>query len=106
MLAAEINTSICLSRTRGILRGVGLHRAQDDTFLEFRISGSFREVGLSRADQNRVKWHYIAPGKPMQNGFVKSFNGRLRDECLNEHLFTGCTHVREVIEAWAIDYKY
>ena len=35
-----------------------------------------------------VEWHYIAPGKPMQNGFVESFNGRLRDECLNEHLFT------------------
>ena len=32
-----------------------------------------------------VEWHYIAPGKPMQNGFVESFNGRLRDECLNEH---------------------
>ena len=34
-----------------------------------------------------VEWHYIAPGKPTQNGFVESFNGRLRDECLNEHLF-------------------
>jgi putative transposase len=32
-----------------------------------------------------VEWHYIVPGKPMQNGFVESFNGRLRDECLNEH---------------------
>src|SRR5205085_12004469 len=34
-----------------------------------------------------VEWHYIAPGKPMRNGFVESLNGRLRDECLNEHLF-------------------
>jgi putative transposase len=34
-----------------------------------------------------VEWHYIVPGKPMQNGFVKSFNGRLRNDCLNEHLF-------------------
>ena len=34
-----------------------------------------------------VEWHYIAPGKPMQNGFVESLNGRFRDECLNEHLF-------------------
>jgi len=38
-------------------------------------------------DRN-VEWHYIAPGKPTQNGFIESFNGRLRDECLNEHLFT------------------
>jgi putative transposase len=38
-----------------------------------------------------VEWHYIAPGKPMQNGFVESFNGRLRDECLTEHLFSNYT---------------
>ena len=38
--------------------------------------------------EHGVEWHYIAPGKPMQNGFVESFNGRFRDECLNEHLFT------------------
>jgi transposase InsO family protein len=35
-----------------------------------------------------MEWHYIAPGKPTQNGFIESFNGRLRDECLNEHLFS------------------
>ncbi|RWL17555.1 integrase core domain-containing protein, partial [Mesorhizobium sp.] len=43
---------------------------------------------LAWADQNRVEWHYIAPGKPMQNGFIEIFNGRLRDELLNETLFT------------------
>ncbi|WP_373320574.1 DDE-type integrase/transposase/recombinase [Acetobacter cerevisiae] len=43
---------------------------------------------LKWADEIKVKWHYIAPGKPQQNGFVKNFNGRLRDECLNETLFT------------------
>ena len=47
-----------------------------------------------------VEWHYIAPGKPMQNGFVESFNGRLRDECLNEHLFRSYRHAREIIEEW------
>ena len=52
-----------------------------------------------------VEWHYIAPGKPMQNGFVESFNGRLRDECLNEHLFTNLNEARQIIEAWRIDYN-
>jgi putative transposase len=52
-----------------------------------------------------VAWHYIAPGKPMQNGFVESFNGRLRDECLNEHLFASYRHAREIINAWRIDYN-
>ena len=52
-----------------------------------------------------VEWHYIAPGKPMQNGFVESFNGRLRDECLNGHLFRSFRHAREIIEEWRIDYN-
>ena len=42
---------------------------------------------LAWQEERGIEWHYIAPGKPMQNGFVESFNGRLRDECLNEHLF-------------------
>jgi putative transposase len=53
----------------------------------------------------RVEWHYIAPGKPMQNGFVESFIGRLRDECLNEHLFTSYAHACRIINAWRIDYN-
>ena len=44
---------------------------------------------LSWATENRIEWHYIAPGKPMQNGFCESFNGRMRDELLNESLFFG-----------------
>ena len=61
---------------------------------------------MLRWQQDRgVEWHYIAPGKPMQNGFVESFNGRLRDECLNEHLFASYRHAREIIEEWRTDYN-
>ena len=52
-----------------------------------------------------VEWHYIAPGKPMQNAFAESFIGRFRDECLNEHLFSSLAHARRIIEAWRIDYN-
>ena len=52
-----------------------------------------------------VEWHYITPGKPMQNGFCESFNGRMRDELLNETLFLSLTHARVVIAAWADDYN-
>ncbi len=48
---------------------------------------------------------YIAPGKPTQNGFIESFNGRLRDECLNEHLFANLPEARKIIEEWRIDYN-
>ncbi|MXO92596.1 IS3 family transposase [Erythrobacter arachoides] len=60
---------------------------------------------LRWSQERRVEWHYIAPGKPMQNGFVESFNGRLRDECLNETLFTSLAHARFVLAAWQQDYN-
>lgn len=60
---------------------------------------------LAWADAARIEWHYIAPGKPTQNGFVESLNGRFRDECLNEHLFRGMAAARRIIEQWRIDYN-
>src|SRR6266702_8868530 len=42
---------------------------------------------LRWSKEHHVEWHYIAPGKPMQNGYIESFNGRMRDELLNESLF-------------------
>lgn len=56
-------------------------------------------------EETGVAWHYIAPGKPMQNGFVESFNGRLRDELLNEIMFRSLVHAREALEAWRRDYN-
>ncbi len=55
--------------------------------------------------EHKVEWHYIAPGKPMQNGFVESFNGRMRDEFLNETMFRNIAHARELMAAWVTDYN-
>jgi transposase InsO family protein len=52
---------------------------------------------LAFARDNEIVWRFIAPGKPMQNGFCESFNGRMRDELLNESLFLGLDHARERI---------
>jgi putative transposase len=52
-----------------------------------------------------VDWHYIAPGKPVQNAFAESFIGRLRDELLNETLFRSLPHTHAVLEAWRADYN-
>jgi putative transposase len=54
----------------------------------------------------RLAWHYIEPGKPVQNAFIESFNSRLRDECLNEHVFLSLTEARQIIEAWRYDYNH
>lgn len=60
---------------------------------------------LEWADDARVGWHYIAPGKPMQNGFIESFNGRMRDELLNESLFFDLGDARAKIAAWVADFN-
>ena len=60
---------------------------------------------LGWATDHQVEWHYIVPGKPMQNGFVESFNGRMRDELLNETLFLDLDHSRQLIGAWVADYN-
>lgn len=52
-----------------------------------------------------VQLQFIEPGKPMQNGYIESFNGRLRDECLNQHWFRSLEDARETIEAWRVDYN-
>jgi transposase InsO family protein len=57
------------------------------------------------AHENGVALRFIEPGKPNQNAYVESFNGRLRDECLNEHWFTSLAHARAVIEEWRSDYN-
>lgn len=53
----------------------------------------------------QVGWHYIDPGKPIQNAFIESFNGRLRDEFLNETLFGSLDHARAALEEWRRDYN-
>ncbi|WP_430640670.1 integrase core domain-containing protein, partial [Bradyrhizobium brasilense] len=60
--------------------------------------------GLIVSD-NGIDWHFIAPGKPMQNGFVESFNGRMRDELLNETLFFGLDDARAKLATWVADYN-
>lgn len=57
------------------------------------------------AHQRGVQLRQIQPGKPNQNAYVESFNGRFRDECLNEHWFTSLAHARVLIESWRREYN-
>ena len=57
------------------------------------------------AHERGVLLRLIEPGKPNQNAYIESFNGRLRDECLNEHWFTHLLHARTVIELWRREYN-
>jgi putative transposase len=60
---------------------------------------------LAWATEHRVGLHYIASGKPTQNAFIESFNGKFRDECLNESSFASLQEARDIIESWRIDYN-
>jgi putative transposase len=57
------------------------------------------------AHRHSIKLHFIAPGKPVQNAYIESFNGRLRDECLNEHAFVSLAEAQIAIERWREDYN-
>ena len=66
----------------------------------------FTSMAILRWSQERfVEWHYIAPGKPQQNAFVESFNGKLRDELLNETVFLSLAEARIILAAWRHDYN-
>jgi putative transposase len=73
------------------------------------VSGNGTEftstVFLSWCQRTTIDWHYIAPGKPMQNGFIESFNRRFRDAFLNEVLFSILTDAHTQIATWKEDYN-
>jgi transposase InsO family protein len=71
-----------------------------DNGTEFTSNAAIGWAGAAKID-----WHYIEPGKPTQNGFVESFNGRMRDELLNETLFFSLAHAKAAIARWAVDFN-
>lgn len=84
-----------LARSRGLPRAIVCDNGPE-----------FRGEALDQwADAHHVTLHFIEPGKPIQNAFAESFNGRLRDERLNEHWFTNLRDAQDTIEAWRRDYS-
>jgi putative transposase len=76
-----------------------------DRFLTY-YGSELTSVAVLRWAAERVEWHYIQPGKPIQNAFIESFNSRLRDECLNEHAFISLAEARTIIDEWRNDYNF
>ena len=60
---------------------------------------------LKWSEEEKIGWHYIQPGKPMQNGVIESFNGRVRDEFLNQHVFLNLKEAKELAARWREDYN-
>jgi putative transposase len=104
-LAIEVDTSLSGTRVARVLdRIIGERDVPGEIVMD-----NGPELTSKALDQwayeRGVHLRFIAPGKPQQNGFVESFNGKLRDECLNEHWFTTLYDAREKVEAWRMEYN-
>jgi putative transposase len=104
-LALVADTSLSGLRVARELDNIVRQRGRPGTIVSDNGTELTSNAILKWSDETGVGWHYIAPGKPQQNGFVESFNGRLRDELLNETLFRSLPHARAVLEAWRRDYN-
>jgi putative transposase len=104
-LALVSDTSLSGTRVARELDRLVIERGKPKMVVSDNGSELTSNAILTWADQSRVAWHYIAPGKPMQNAFIESFNGRLRDELLNETLFTSLAQARVALECWRVDYN-
>lgn len=104
-LATVVDRSMSGRRMTRELDALIRRRGQPDLIVSDNGTEMTSHAVLRWCQDTGAGWHYIAPGKPMQNAFVESFNGRLRDECLNENLFGNLAEARRIIETWRIDYN-
>lgn len=105
-LAAVVDTSISGRRVVRELTALVARHGRPDLVVSDNGTELSSNAILKWQEEHRVEWHNIGPGKPMQNAFVERFNGRRRDECLNEPLFPGLRHARQLIAAWRDDYNH
>lgn len=105
-LALVADTSISGSRVSRELDQIIAERGMPTTIVSDNGTEFTSMAILQWVQGNGIDWHYIAPGKPQQNGFIESFNGKLRDECLNETLFSSLSEAKKKLKEWKEDYNH
>jgi putative transposase len=105
VLAIEVDTSLPGGRVVRVLERLAIEReAPDEIVLDNGPELAGKAVD-HWAYERGVQLRFIEPGKPVQNAFVESFHGRLRDECLDRHWFVGLSDARHTVETWRQDYN-
>jgi putative transposase len=104
-LAIEVDTSITGTRVAAVLDRLAGSRGLPASIMVDHGPEFQGRVLDAWAYLRGVRLSFIRPGKPIENAYVESFNGRLRDECLNEHWFVRLAHARRVIKDWRIEYN-
>lgn len=101
----EVDTSLGGLRVRRVLDRMAIERGLPEVIVVDN-GPEFRSRALAAWSEERgVRLEFIQPGKPVQNAYIESFNGRLRDECLNANWFTSLSDARRKIETWRQDYN-
>lgn len=104
-LAAIADTSISGRRVARELDAIFAWRGKPDLIVSDHGTEFTSNAMLAWAQGSRIAWHFIAPGKPMQNGICEAFNGRMRDELLNETIFYDLDHARSTLARWTAAYN-
>ena len=104
-LAAVVDTSISGRRVARELAALVARRGRPELIVSDHGTEFTSNAMLEWTQKTGIAWHFIAPGKPMQNGICEAFNGRMRDELLNETLFFGLDHARTATARWVADYN-
>lgn len=105
-LAIEVDTSIPGLRVARVLDGLVARRGTPEAIVLDNGPELTSRALDAWAYRNGVRLDFIRPGKPVENAFVESFNGKFRDECLNEHWFTSLNDARFTIACWRKDYNH
>jgi putative transposase len=103
--AIEVDTSLPGARVVRVLEKLAILRGLPDTIVIDNGSEFTGRALDAWANKHGVKLHFIDPGKPVQNAYVESFNGKFRDECLDLHWFTDLADAKEKIESWRVEYN-
>ena len=104
-LAIEVDTSIGGRRVVDVLQRLVETRGKPAVLITDNGPEFAGRALDAWAYAQGIRLHFIEPGKPNQNAYVESFNGRFRDECLNEHWFLSLAQTRQIVEAWRLDYN-
>ena len=104
-LSIEVDTSLTGERVTRVLDQIVEMRGWPDAILTDNGPEFTSQVMEKWSYSSGVKHQFIEPGKPVQNAYVESFNGKLRDECLNEYWFANLHEARMIVEEWRIDYN-
>ena len=104
-LAIEVDTSLPGLRVKQVLERLREMRGLPTSITVDNGPEFAGKVLDAWAYKTGVTLSFIRPGKPVENAYIESFNGRFRDECLNEHWFVSMQHARHLIEEWRIEYN-